>query len=451
MSKPTKAERKNLVDAQKALLGYQPLRMKPVHFATSFFLALTGRYYNHELLNKAANPKPIPRKTDAPDHYVTSQFIEWMDTLDLAPFGDEVDETSVTTLRSHLYSAYNNDGAALAPGYAPYSTFGFDFSTPGPEYLANKSKNHGHAGAMAHHVLGLSAHGIECLELCKTILESSSLPARYLAVPFLSAQDTDAESVDSLLCEEFIATQAESLSQQMSVQTDALHRLLTSLSTRKPAYALRQMLIGVGSWLLISLLKRSANGPVLVVPDFTGDSSSRMRAQARACFVRQQALFGSILQRRLEECGGASIFTEEQAEAIRAADVSKVSDFEEHLNDFALRLGWLQPRAGSTAKHFEILPDTLKVLIMSVLDPGEVIVLEELGERLLGSWHLCLGLRPDDHALLRDNGYSPLDLDADLRQNRETFKRRLVSLGLAVEPSDGLVLVSMDAELIHFR
>lgn len=40
-----------------AVLGYQPYRMKPVHFATSFLLALTGRYYKLEYLNKASVPK----------------------------------------------------------------------------------------------------------------------------------------------------------------------------------------------------------------------------------------------------------------------------------------------------------------------------------------------------------------------------------------------------------
>lgn len=450
MSARSQNERKSLVEAQKCFLGYQPLRMKPVHFATSFFLALTGCYYNHELLNKTANPKPVPRKPSAPDHYVTSQFIDWLESLDITPFGDEFDEPTISILRSHLNSAYNNDGAALAPGYAPYKTFGFDFSTPGPEYLANKSKNHGNAGAMVHHVLNRSNVGRECLALAKTILESSTLPARYLAAPFLTGEAMEAVPVESLISEDFAANHAEALSERMLVQTTALHRTLTLLSTRKPAYALRQMVIGVGSWLLMSLLKRSANGSVLVVPDFTGDPSSRMRVQARACFARQQALFGSILQRGLED-GDTGGFTEEQVAAIRAVDVSKVSDFEEHLNDFALRLGWLQPRSGSAAKHFEILPDTLKVLIMGVVAPGEVIVLEELGQRLLESWHLCLGLRPEDHAFLRENGYSPLDLDADLRRNRDAFKRRLVALGLAEEPSDGLVLVSIEPELIHSR
>ena len=35
-------------------LGYDPLRMKPVHFAAGFFLSVAGGRYELELLNKAA-------------------------------------------------------------------------------------------------------------------------------------------------------------------------------------------------------------------------------------------------------------------------------------------------------------------------------------------------------------------------------------------------------------
>ena len=34
--------------------GYEPLRMKPAHFASGFFIALTGQVFANELLNKVA-------------------------------------------------------------------------------------------------------------------------------------------------------------------------------------------------------------------------------------------------------------------------------------------------------------------------------------------------------------------------------------------------------------
>lgn len=38
-------------------LGYEPLRMKPVHFASGFFMAVTDSVYVNELLNQVAVTK----------------------------------------------------------------------------------------------------------------------------------------------------------------------------------------------------------------------------------------------------------------------------------------------------------------------------------------------------------------------------------------------------------
>ena len=58
-----------------AALGYQPFRMKPVHFATNFLLALTGRYYRLEYLNKASVPKTAPKdKKNCSDEYPSDRL-----------------------------------------------------------------------------------------------------------------------------------------------------------------------------------------------------------------------------------------------------------------------------------------------------------------------------------------------------------------------------------------
>jgi hypothetical protein len=69
--------------------------------------------------------------------------------------------------------------------------------------------------------------------------------------------------------------------------------------------------------------------------------------------------------------------------------------------------------------------------------------MDDVAERLGHRWGLVFGLLSSDHAVLRRHGYSPLDEDADLRANREAFKNLATSLGLAWEPSDGLVLFSL--------
>jgi hypothetical protein len=69
--------------------------------------------------------------------------------------------------------------------------------------------------------------------------------------------------------------------------------------------------------------------------------------------------------------------------------------------------------------------------------------MDDVAARLRRYWHLVIGLLPEDHATLRQHGYTPLDEDADLRVNRDAFKRLAIHLGFAWEPSDGLVLFSL--------
>ena len=57
-----------------------------------------------------------------------------------------------------------------------------------------------------------------------------------------------------------------------------------------------------------------------------------------------------------------------------------------------------------------------------------------------------VGAEAADGDVLRANRFGPLDQDEDLLANATAFQALLVRLGLAVEPSDGLTLVAIDAE-----
>ena len=121
-----------------------------------------------------------------------------------------------------------------------------------------------------------------------------------------------------------------------------------------------------------------------------------------------------------------------------------IKRLEEHFRDFSERIGWVQPRGGSQRKFFRAVPDTLRVLLMSLLDEKEIITMDEVADRLKKYWSLVVGLQPEDHDTLGRNGYAPLDEDADLQANREAFKQLAIQLGFAWEPSDGLVLFSLE-------
>ena len=96
-------------------------------------------------------------------------------------------------------------------------------------------------------------------------------------------------------------------------------------------------------------------------------------------------------------------------------------------------------------KHFEFQPDTLRVLMLSILDvdTGNAITLDDVCERLGKIWRVVVGGLASDLGVLRDHGYFGFD-EEDLRHNTAGFSKHLKSLNMAFEPSDGLVLCSTD-------
>ena len=411
--------------------------MKTVHFATSFLLSVVGRYRDLKLLNKAAVLKAVPKTPDDP--YTTENLACQLRSMTPSPLGPAITDSDLTILRNHLAGTYNNDGAALAAGYAPYSTFGFDFSTPSAEYLANRSKNHGHAGAFVWAVLDATDAGREAIANAERIVCGSDPPAAALGRPLIPGNDEEMPPIASLLPSSMSEPKLVEVAAAMNDQTKAVQALTASLAVRQGAYALRHLVIGVGCWLLLYLLKHAAGDSVIVFPDYTEGRSRRVRHQARSCYGRHLSGFGSLVA-GLD--GGTPASGADSGDVLWDARGARLTrDLEEHLNDISLRLGWIQPRASAVrVKHYEIVPDTLRVLLLSILPDDEVLTMEEVAARLFESWRICLGVRSTDHGTLREHGYVPLDEDADLQQNRSGFKRLAIALGLAEEPSDGLVL-----------
>jgi hypothetical protein len=439
-----KAALAKVAPVYRRLLGYKPESMKTVHFATSFLLCLSGSYRSLELLNKASNPKAVPAGNEEDDHYVTSTFFKCIQNLDYAVISPNISAKDLTLLRNHLHSTFNNDGAALAAAFKPYSTHGFDFTTPSPSFLANASKNHGNAGALVYCVLKNTDEGRRCLSLAKQIFEASDLPSAALGLPFVEEESCDYPDPETLLDEWFLSNRLSKTAAEMRVQTSALLNLVENLQAGNNAYALRQLIIGVASWLVSYMIKIGSGDEALVFADFSGGGSTRVRAQAQACYTAHISAFGGVISRCV--ANDDPLLNEDERNTCGNVYDGITTVLEKHFNDFVLRTGWTQPRSGPATKHFEMVPDTLRVLLLSILRPDEVLTMDEVAARLLRTWRICIGLVPSDHALLHNQGYSPLDHSADLRANREHFKDLSVALGLAREPSDGLVLFSIGAE-----
>lgn len=172
-------------------LGYIPLRMKPVHFATSFLLCLHRRYRTLELLNKAANPKA--EEKCAGDEYVAENIYQRLTQRGQSILDSAIDIDALKLLRNHLNAAYNNDGSAMGPAFKPYSTFGCDYSTPSLSYLGNHSKNHGNAGALAWLVLNSTTMGQQFLNVAKNISLRAEGPAAALGLPLIEQEQAERE------------------------------------------------------------------------------------------------------------------------------------------------------------------------------------------------------------------------------------------------------------------
>ncbi|CAO3426274.1 hypothetical protein [Azospirillum argentinense] len=425
-------------------LGYQPFRMKPVHFATNFLLALSGQQHRLEWLNKTSVPKHRPLRDN--DQYVAEVLHPIL--IEQGRLGKEVTLPELKALRAHLNAAFNNDGAALAARFDGYSSFGIDYSTPALSYLAGQSKNHGLSGSFVVQVLSLTEDGKSVIAGSRRILERSSTPAAELGRPLQDAETLPWEDPFPGDLAPGATEMAQRAAAVMHPQTAALRLLVTNIERLQPSHALRYLVIGACAWLILYQLRRvpGVPEPVLLMDCLQGnnprlrDCSQASYAQALDRFARSYAVLRET--GHLDACSDADwrIATDSGgAKLLRA--------LEEHFRDFAVRCGFAQPRSSRQAhKHFELQADTLRVLAWSVLGPDELVELPTFADRLRDTWAVCVGASSADGNQIRNAGIGPLDSDDDLVPNAKAFKELLVRLNLAVEPSDGLALCALNPE-----
>lgn len=441
------AERRENTAAERrvhgALLGYQPLRMKPVHFATSFLLALTGRYQRLEYLNKASVPKIAPKDSRrAQDDYPSDRLHPLL--VDLGRLASAVELDQFRTLRAHLNAAYNNDGSALAAAFAPYSTFGADYSAPSARYISNSSKNHGHSGSFVLTIFEATAEGREALDAVRRLLDTTPPPLAALGAPLLDEDDEEWADRHDELYGVIDPARTTFVATMMHDCTIAIGRLAHNLERQRSNYALRYVVLGLCCWLFAYMMRQGCDQPLLLIDSLQGDNP-RIRAQSRATYARALDFFSASYDRSVDAPGGGGV-----AEAdwnIFAASAESRQILDEHFRDLAVRIGIAQPRSGTAKhKHVELQADTLRVLAFSLLEDGQVLTMPEFAAKLQATWSLIVGADPQDGDLLRSHRFGPLDRDDDLRPNAAAFEALLIRLGLAVEPSDGLTLVAINAE-----
>jgi hypothetical protein len=308
-------------------------------------------------------------------------------------------------------------------------------------------------------VLEATRPGKEVLKFAREALTEPHDTLTSFARPVLGSEASE-ELVDlpAAYREKFSDLTSERLqqvSQLMAVETKALVTLCQNLKQRESKYSrLRHLVLGLGAWLFRYLLKIAtpqSQRPTLFM-DFSDHADSRLRAQSRWCYNRH---YNSVLElyERWNQEGKYDLDIEEigvfaKKSGKKPSTANDYSFLAEHYLELAVRMGFAQPRSGATYKHFELQPDTLRTLLLSVLSPDVVEEISVVAPRLRDTWGVVFGGCPDDRSYLREDGYSGIDEEDLFGVDRAGFIRLAKKLNMASEPSDGLVLFASTPEIL---
>ena len=414
-------------------------RVKPVHFATGFFVALLGRNYRDEILN---NVVAFSDGKDLTGNYALDNL--HAELVRSGKMANGISKRELHTLRKHLRCLAGNDDAVF-PAYAEKAGFGCDYSTAAHDILTRTKDNDGFAGFFTCSVLDATTDGRFVLEFARRCLNAPNPTLRQVFQPLLEAEHTEENSANRYEARfgELDSKRVKNIAKRVAKQTSALRALCENTdSLAATETKLRFLIIGLCLWLFHYLIEEAV-GPsgevIALLSDVSGDSRSRMRAQSRWSYARlREALIAGFAafakDGRFDECAEAWNYVKNEQQGR--------PKFEEFYRELALRSGLAQPRASRVpAKHFEPQPDTLRVLVLSVLPVAEgFLPLALLLDRLYEVWGLVFGGRCQDADLLGELGYVGLDQDRDLSPNAAALIELLSDLGLATQFSDGLVM-----------
>ncbi|WP_423743918.1 hypothetical protein V5735_13035 (plasmid) [Haladaptatus sp. SPP-AMP-3] len=120
---------------------------------------------------------------------------------------------------------------------------------------------------------------------------------------------------------------------------------------------------------------------------------------------------------------------------------------------FAWRAGILKPRGNRANKRrYRLDPEMLEPILLSVIEPGISMSLQDLSEELRERYGIIVGGTEQDRSHLAEwdirLGASASESDPLNNQNYEGFKEAVSSLGYAEEYADGVTIVSVPEEEI---
>ena len=427
--------------------GYEPLRMKPAHFASGFFIALTGQVYANELLNKVA---VIRANRGLLQGYTAEDVLAELQADELV--AQTMTQADVELLRVQVNGVVNND-AAMYPAFRPYRPKGNDYTFISPRVLTTANRTDGFAGLFVFTILGETASGMAVLDAGRALAAEPQGTLEQLVEPLLEDEDPETRELLESYERDFGVldqTRITGIAADMQAETDALQRLCANMQGYSHYKKIRYYVLGLLAWLMSYMLKTASpeqSETPLLFFDFMSEKDGRIRSQSQACYARLR----ETVRRSYSEFAASGRFDPDPITAGLFSPKTRPEDtdfkfLETHFSNLALRMGYVQPRASRVPqKHFELQPDTLRILMLSILDvdAGNAITLDGACERLGETWRVVVGGLGSDLAALRDQDYFGFD-EEDLRHNTAAFSQHLKSLNMAFEPSDGLVLCSTD-------
>ena len=147
-----------------------------------------------------------------------------------------MDLDSFRTLRAHLNAAYNNDGAALSAGFAPYKTQSSDYSAPSARYISDFTKNGGYSGSFAISIFEATAEGRAALDTIRRLLDLPPPPVAALGEPLLDDQDEEWSDHYHELYGQIEPARAGAIATMMGDCTVAISRLAANLERQRSNY-----------------------------------------------------------------------------------------------------------------------------------------------------------------------------------------------------------------------
>lgn len=436
----------NKKQAHFEAFGYEPLRMKPAHFASGFFISLTDEVYANEVLNKVA---VISANKGLRAGYTPEAIMDRLrgDSL----IADAVTQPEVETLRVQVNGVVNND-AAMFPAFSPYRQKGNDYTFISPRVLTKASRTDGYAGHFVATILAATDTGRMVLAFARRVAGVQQGTLDRFVNPLLADSEAEISGLPEKYTRDYGELETERIDDialQMEAQSKALSCLCNNLVNYSHYRRIRYLVLGLLAWLMAYLIRTAAvhaPEPILLF-DFVGGSDGPIRVQSQTCYSRLRDTLGHAY-RDLADAGRFSVDPIEQRVFSRKnrADEDDFQFLEQHFGGLALRMGYAQPRASSVPqKHLELQPDTLRALMLSILghDAQSAVRFDQVCDRLRETWNIIIGGSATDADTLQTKGYFGFD-EADLGRNAAAFAERLKSLNLAIEPSDGLILCSSD-------